>query len=184
MTNENSKKKVPRQKSLTLKQLEKDYKKIGKWSTYVLDEEENLVIKYKEKFNQEEVDQIIVSLYDAVERVMSEEYNFFTDEGQIMKYLHFLMIKQFTHLGKDIGDTFEEQTPVMTQLLSTGLFEFIFEHIFEPDEVMKVIKKYQERVDVIKRIGEFSQQIQQEYAEKIQNKKVLGQAFDDVIQKS
>lgn len=173
----------PRAKDMTLGKLNKNYKKLAKWSTYVLDEETNLVLKYKEKFDKMEINQILTDMYNQLEYVEKKEYNFLKDETELVQYMHFLMIKQFTHLGKDIGEDIESQIPVMTELIATGLFEFIFEHVFEQDEVLAVIAKFQERVDIIKRIGDYSAEMQEEYAEKLINKDLLSQVFTHDIQK-
>src|SRR5699024_10979420 len=131
------KKVTPRQKTITLAQNKKNYSNLAKWSTYVLDTDSNLVLKYKEKFDQEEVQKLIQEAYETLVFTQDNpEYNFFTSDDIFMKDLHVLMVKYFTNLGKDFPDAFEDQIPIINELVATGLFEVIFEHVFDPNEVL------------------------------------------------
>lgn len=172
---------TPRQKSLTLKQVEKNYKNLSKWSTYVLDPETNLVLKYKEKFDQEEVDKLLIEAHQTLVYVEENPDLDIFDDDTFTKYLHILMIKYFTNLGKDFPDTFEGQIPVMSQLIATGLFSVIFEHVFDPNEVLSVLDKFNKIAGLVEKIGSLTEEAQKEVLDNLNNPEIISGAFNDKI---
>jgi len=172
-----TKPKQVRQKPISLAQIKKQQKEINTMSTYVLDSETNTVLKYYEKFDNLLIEELLTELHENVLFADKHNIDFFNDESIFLKYVYFLLIKKFTHLGKDIPDTLPEQIPVISTLISTGLFETIFEHCFDPEEVARVIEKFQQFTILAEQLISLNQFAKQELEEKVDNKEIF-QAFN------
>lgn len=79
-----------------------------------------------------------------IELIKSSEQNFIT-------FLHFLMIREFTHLGEQMKDTAPSKLfPYFEALITTGYLTELVEDAFSYEEVKKVI----DRVGEVSALGQ------------------------------
>lgn len=165
--------KKPRQKTYNLKSLEKDYKQLSKLSTYVLNEETNEVIKYYEKFDEAKIHELLETAFSHLVYVREQNLPFFNSDFEFEQYLYYLIIYKFSTVVDESVVTFEDHQNVLSQLVSTGLFEFFFEFIFDGNEVMKILDKRDKMVNLVEKINSLEESTRNEILEKVQNKEVL-----------
>jgi hypothetical protein len=82
---------------------------------------------------------------------MSEEFIYF--------YVHFLCIKHFTHLSKDISDDFEVQIDQMEELRDSKHYEEIVEEVFSPQELSKIWDKITDIMSRVAHMEKLSEQV-------------------------
>ena len=165
--------KPKRTKQIKLKDIQKQHKKVHTMSTYVLNEEENLTIKYYEQFPEERIHELMEELYSSVKFVEENNLNFFQKEEQLIQFAMFLMIRKFTSLESEIPTNFETQVSIMSQIISIGLWDTIFEEVLPPDEVNRILEKFKEYQLMVEKIGHTLQQEFSVLDEKVQNPEVL-----------
>jgi hypothetical protein len=126
-----------KQSNLTMTKVKRQYKKTQEKADYEL--KDGLNLTFSPIFAHSEIEKLI--------QHMGEQFNYAEENGIeinekfTLDYLLFLCIKQFTHLGKDISDKFEEQIQQMEWLVDTGYFKEIIEDVFMQTEVQKVLDK-------------------------------------------
>jgi len=165
--------KSKRTKQIKLKDIQKQHKKVHTMSTYVLNEEENLIIQYYKQFPEERIHELMEELYSSVKFVEENNLNFFQKEEQLIQFAMFLMIRKFTSLESEIPTNFETQVSIMSQIISIGLWDTIFEEVLPPDEVNRVLEKFKEYQLMVEKIGHTLQQELSVLDEKVQNPEVL-----------
>ena len=151
MTNQPSAKK-PRQKSISLKSLQKKATQINEWSIHVLDEETNTIIKYNKIFDKQKVEGLIKEAYENLIYAEQHEIEFFSSDIRFMQYIYFLIIKHFTNLRDQIPSDFPSQVEAMNIVVSTGLYETMFNVCFDENEVLDIVEKFKsllKKVEVI-----------------------------------
>lgn len=148
-TTKNTTPKKPRQKSISLKQIQKEYNDISKMSTYVINQEKNEVIKYYSKFDQKKIQDILTECYEKIVYVEEQGIEYFKNEEQFISYLNFLTIKTFTHFNDEIGDTFEEHIQAMNALIGLGYYKLILNDVFDGNEVYNVIQTMKDYLESV-----------------------------------
>lgn len=133
--------KKPRAKQIELSHIEKQNKEMSKLSSFTLDEEQNLQIKYHEKFGKDKIDELLTELYEKTNYAKENNLTYFQEDDFFLQYTHFLIIKHFTSLENEIPDDLESQINIMEQIYNIGLFERLFDEVLPPDQVEKVIEK-------------------------------------------
>lgn len=144
--------KKPRQKQIKLSHIAKQYSDVNKMSTHILNEEENITIKYFDKFDEKRIQNVMKEANSSLLQDKEQNLNFFKNDDEVfIQYVLFLVIKHFTNLEKEIPDSLAEQINIFNQIISIGLFEEMFNEVFPPDQVSIVLE----------RIGNFAQLSQQ-----------------------
>ena len=130
-----------RQSPIKLKDVIAESNKLDVMSTYVVDPETKKTIKYNKVFDKTKVEKLILELFEDMQYVIEKKYKFFENDDQLIKYELLLIVKYFTHFKDEIGVTFEEKISAMEALMRTGLFDLIFDEIFNKDQVVDVIEQ-------------------------------------------
>jgi len=170
----------PRQKQIKLSHIETQHKQINKMETYVLDEEQNLVLKYYPIFPENKIQELLTELHEAVVFVEEQKLDFFTDDFQFMKFLYLLIAKKMTSLDSEIPSDFHAQVSILNQIIDVGLFKTIFDEVLDGSEVMKVMDRVEE---FSKNANMLNDAIQKELVklEKLQNKDILSTPFNVLV---
>ena len=150
--------KKPSNRSITFKDIRKKKKEIDKLSTYVLEEDyennKNTIIKYHAKFSEIKIQELLKEAFDSLNTDEEKELGYFVSDENFLAYIHFLIAVRFTNLGKQVPKNFEEQIPLMNELIDTGLFERIFNDVLPSEEVDKVFIKLAEFRLIMEKTGE------------------------------
>lgn len=173
--------KKPRQKSLTLKGVEKQYKELSKLSTFVIDPETNLVIKYYEKFDEIKIQELLQFAYEHLTYAQENKLDFFSSDGKFLEYIHYLIIMKFSNLGDDQPTDFESHKSIRDQIISTGLFNLFFESIFDGNEVIKIIERFEQFTSLVNQIANLEESSRNEVLSSVRNKEILNYTQPAVI---
>ena len=140
----------PRQKTVSFKSLEKQVKKLNTYSTYVVNEETNEVIKYYEEFGEAKIDELLMELKEHIDydQQREEENRFFINDQKVYECIHYLCCKHFTHFKDEIGTQFETNIQAMVFMHDKGYLSLLHNEIFNPAEVFKVYDRFNERAEL------------------------------------
>lgn len=130
-----------RQSPIKLKDVIAESKKIDTMSTYLVDSDKKKVIKYYEVFDKTKVETLLAELFEDMQYAIQNDFNFFENDEELIKYELLLIIKHFSHFKDEIGSTFEEKMSAMEALMRTGLYDLFFEEVFNKDEVAEIIEQ-------------------------------------------
>lgn len=167
----------PRQKQIKLSHIQSKVKEINKMETYVLDEEQNLVIKYYPTFPENKIEELLKEINQIVVEAEEKGSDFFKDNSLFMKYLYLLILKKMTSLDSEIPEDFETQVYVMDQIIDIGLFRKVFDDILDGNEVLKVIGRVEEMVVNVAKITEATQK-ELAKLDRLENKEILNKPFN------
>lgn len=142
----------PRKKTITLKDMQKQAKKLNEYSTYTVKTEGNVsnVFKYYEKFDELKIEELLHDLKSHLDYAQ-ENYKDHVNDDFIYKFLFFLIIKHFSNIKDEVdkeGNTFEVNMQARDTLISLGYFKLFFDEIFDPEEVMRVIDAFNKLVEL------------------------------------
>lgn len=138
-----------RERKLSVADINKMVKEVSEYSTYVIDESTNTVIKYNKVFDESEIENLVTELYEHIVDNSTREYNVFPNDYEFNKYVNFLIIKYFTHFKEQwVDNDLEDNILRMHQLAKLKLFKIFFDEIFEPDQVARVHDFINERVEL------------------------------------
>ncbi|MBL4950983.1 hypothetical protein JK635_01855 [Neobacillus sp. YIM B02564] len=155
---------------LKLSQVKKQYTQIHKQEKYEL--KDGSTITFTPIFPHGDIEKLIEHL--ATQFKYAEEKGFELTDKFIQSYVLFLCIRQFTHLGKEISDNFEEQIQQMNWLIDTGYFKEIVEEVFLKEEIGKLFEKMVEVSGNYLFLEKLTQQMQNHVAKlELQNKDIL-----------
>lgn len=138
---------------LTLKDLQKELLDVSVISEFPL--ENGKVIKYHKLFDGVDIKELLKEIVLDMKYADSKNYDFFNNDGEFLNYILLLIIKRFSHLGDEIGESFEEKIEALDVMTRLSYFNLFFEEIFLKDEVAKVIEEVNKVID-------FSLQVVQE----------------------
>lgn len=130
-----------KQSPLKLKDVLANSKKVDVMSSFVVDPENNKIVKYNKYFDKSKVEELVKELFTDMQYAIENKYEFFVNEEQLIKYELLLIIKYFSHFKNEIGDSFEEKIGAMEALMKTGLYDLFFDEIFDIDQVADVIER-------------------------------------------
>ena len=131
-----------RKKKVSLKDIEKQYKSVTTLSTHVINKEENIVIQYYKVFDNTRIEAIMKEAYSNIEYDEKHKLNFFINDEIFIQYIFFLTIKHMTNLHDEIPSTLDKQINIFNQLIAIGLFEEMFNNVFDPNEVSKILERF------------------------------------------
>lgn len=154
--------KKPRQKKLSLKAIQAQEAELNKLSTYIVNADDNTVIKYYKKFDQKKIQNLLEEAYEKLMYVEQNDIEFFKTDEEFISYLNFLVISHFTHLGDEIGDTFEEHMAAMNALISLGYYKLILEDILDPNETVGVLQLMNDFIEGASRALDAQNKIQEQ----------------------
>lgn len=161
--------KKPRAKKLSLKVLEKNYNEINTYSTHVIDEKQNITIKYYRIFDNAKIELLIKEASVNLEYDTQNKIGFFKEDERMIQYLLFLTIRYFTELYNEIPATLEEQLPIFNQLISTGVFEEIINNAFDPNETGRVIERFTSFISLVSQVAELESETRLRASESVQH---------------
>jgi hypothetical protein len=168
---------MAKQNNLKLSTVKKQYKEAHKQESYELNDGSNL--NFYPIFPHNMIEEMLEHL--ATQFKYAEEKGIETSEKFIHNYTLFLCIKQFTHLGKEISENFEEQIQQLEWLVDTGYFKEIVEDIFLPKEIQKVFDKMVEVSSKYLFLEKLTQQMQDEVSKiEFKNAEVIKQLGNKV----
>jgi hypothetical protein len=128
---------MAKQNNLTLTKVKKQYKKTQEKVNYELKDGNNLTLS--PLFAHSEIEKLLLHMSEQFK--YAEVKGIEINEKFTYDYVLFLCIKQFTHLGKEISEKFEEQILQMEWLVDTGYFKEIVEDVFMQDQIQVVFDK-------------------------------------------
>ena len=80
--------------------------------------------------------------YSNLEYDEKHKLNFFKNDEIFIQYIFFLTIKHMTNLQDEIPPTLDKQIHIFNQLIAIGLFEEMFNNVFDPNEVSKILERF------------------------------------------
>lgn len=168
-TNQPSTKNKKRQRNIKLSDIQAKQKDVNKQTIYVYDKENNIVIRYNEKFNPATTENLLKLTYDNLVFAEKNNINYFKNDTAFLQYIYFLIIKFYSNLGKDIPDKLDEQIPVFHSIIETGLFELFFNELFDPEEVLGVVDKVKSFAQVIDQIAQLDEHAREQVLSSIES---------------
>ncbi len=129
------------QSPIKLRELIEETQKLDVMSTFIIDEENNRVVKFNKYFDATQVEKLVLEFFEDMQYAVQNKYDFFNNEEQFIKYELLLVIKYFSHFKDEIGNTFEEKIQAMEALMRLGLYDVFFDEIFDQNQVLFVIDK-------------------------------------------
>lgn len=166
----------PRQKTISLKDMNKQAKKLNDYSTYTVETKDNvsMIFKYNEQFDYQKIEELLKDL-QAHLKYANEHYPEQINDDFIYKFLFYLIIKHFSNIKAEVdkeGNTFEVNMQARDTLISLGYYKMFYSEIFNWDEVMKVIDSFNELVELVSKEITLDEETKQKIMN-IQNKDVL-----------
>jgi hypothetical protein len=168
-----------KQNNLKLATVKKKYKDAHKQESYTLHDDSNL--NFSPIFPHSEIEKLLEHMAEQFKN--AEEKGFEISERFTHDYVLFLCIKQFTHLGKEISDKFEEQIQQMEWLVDTGYFKEIVEDVFMQDQIKLVFDKAVELSSKFVWLEKLTEQMQENVKNlELKNADVISQLGNKVVQ--
>jgi hypothetical protein len=174
-------------KTISLKDIQKQAKKLDQMSTYILDVDyetkTNTVIKYYEEFSQSRIDELLKEAYLNLEIAEKEDIKFFKQDdydANFLFYINFLIAVRFTSLDKDVPSSVSEQLPIMMDLYNRGLLNRIHDEVLNQSEVAKVTEKLEQFQTLVSKIADLEQSTREQIKSTVKNSEILGRN-DSVI---
>jgi hypothetical protein len=169
----------PKQSNLTMAKVKKQYKKTQEKVNYELKDGLNLTLF--PIFTHSEIEKLLQHMSEQFR--YAEENGFEISEKFTYDYVLFLCIKQFTHLGKEISEVFEEQIQQMEWLVDTGYFKEIVEDVFMQDQIQLVFDKAIEISSKFIFLEKLTQQMQNSVQNmELKNADVISQLGNKVVE--
>lgn len=166
--------KKPRAKQIKLSHIESQQKSINRMETFILDEEQNLQIKYYPVFPETKIQEVLKEAYESITYVSENELSFFNEDSEFIKYVYFLIIRRMTSLEEEIPENdFPAHVTIMNQIIDIGLFNRIFEDVLDQSEVFRVIEKLQQFVELTAKIDEIQRKELEKAEHLVVNKDVI-----------
>jgi hypothetical protein len=101
--------------------------------------EDGKILKFFVHFRPSKIEEMLEEM--AKQLNYANEKGIELEDKFIFNYVHFLCIKYFTDLGKDIADDFETQLKQMEWLVDCKYFKPMVEEMFLKEELQKVWDK-------------------------------------------
>ncbi len=162
----------PRKKDLTINSVKKKVKQINTLSEYVIDRERNEVLKYYDFFDEKKIRELLLELQQHLKYDAEKGENYFKNDEVVIQYLQYLIFKYFTKIHEQVGSDFEENKEVFDYFDSLGYIWLFHEKIFNPEEVVKVFKRFYTWIELVNKQIELDEEAKQKLVN-IQNKDIL-----------
>lgn len=165
---------TPRQKSIKVKDITKQFNQMNTYKTHILNEETNTVIKYLETFSEDRIQELIKEAYEDSVYVSENGLNVFKDENgnedlKFIRYIYFLIIKHMTELKSEIVGSFEEKAAIYNQIEAIGLFHELMENAFSPEEISKVLERVGTFASLAHQVSELESETRQKALQTVQH---------------
>src|SRR5690606_35166125 len=142
----------------------------NKLSPYILDNENNEIIKYNKIFDERKINELLEEAIEKMEYANENDIEFFKQDSELLIYISFLTIKYFTHLKDELeNSSLEDDISALGSLLSTGLFKKILNDVFDGNEVHKVYDVMTEHIEGSAKALEVQAKMQQETFNMVQS---------------
>lgn len=158
-----------RKKKISLKDITKQYNDVSTPSIHVINEEEGIYIQYYKAFDNKRIEAIMKEAYSNLEFDKEHNLNFFNDDEIFIQYVFFLILKYMTNLRDEIPSTLDKQINIFNQLISIGLFEEMFNNVFDPNEVSKVLERIGTFAQLASQITELEERTRSESKQTVQH---------------
>jgi len=158
-----------RQKPLSLKDIEKQFKRVNTYETYSLNDEANSVIKFNPQFDSKVIEDLKNELFDKVKFSQENNLGFLVNDHEFFNYMYFLIIKHFTHFKDIISDDLETQIIQMEKMVSIGLFELIIKDVIPQEEVQKVFDMVADTIEAVEKLDAIEQQHKLNLSKKVKS---------------
>lgn len=149
---------MARKKSTDIKlsEIKKDHKQYS--VTEQFEFEDGKTLTFHPYFQPSEIEKLIGEMQEKL--IEADKLKISFNEKMMHDYALFLVIKHFTHLGKDISDDLTTQLDEMEWIVDHKYFKPIIEEAFLPQEIMKVWDKMTDilsRSQLFEKMGEETQ---------------------------
>ncbi|GEM_PF-4694106 len=126
---------------LNITQVKKAAKENLKQETYEFEEDGvTRVIRFYPVFSDGKITELLEELQVCLMQANEKEIE--VDEKTLYKYISFLCIKHFTHLGKTIPhNNFVKQLDYMQTYIDSGYYKLILEQVLSAKEINKVVER-------------------------------------------
>jgi hypothetical protein len=91
-----------------------------------------------------------------------------------MQYIYFLIIKHFTNLRDQIPSDFPSQVEAMNIVVSTGLYETMFNVCFDENEVLDIVEKFKSFVSIVDQIAHLDTEVREQLLNTVESDFVKG----------
>ena len=162
-------------KQIKLVNIEAQSKNINKMETYLINEEQNLELKYYPLFSETKIGEVLGELYSDVNKAKEMELDYFENEqadNNLIKHLHCLILKHFTSLKSEIPNDLPTKINIFDQIVDIGLFKQIFEDVLDPNEVVKVETRLYEYMINLDKIRQQQEEAISQISSQLQNKEL------------
>lgn len=152
---------------ISLAQVQQEAEALDYMETYVVhsDGVANEVVKYYPIFDQKKIGALIQEIQEKIDYTSKNKINYLQSDLDVLEYVHFLMIKYFSHFGDEIAEEFEKQYAQMQALISRGYFDLFFDEVFNEHQVARVLDKLYSFVEAYER----AENLQKQAFKKAQN---------------
>lgn len=143
---------MTKEKRISLETIEKEYNSTRKYHKAILRNGE--VIRYYAKFSESKIEKLLTELYDMVLVDEKLEEPLFNEDGKLIKFSYFLVIKYFTDLGKKFPDGYENSLLLFNKMVELDLFTEIINDVLPINETGKVFEKIIEKHNLVNNLLE------------------------------
>ncbi len=156
---------------ISLASIQTELADIEREETYIVEVNGNInmVIKYNPVFDQNKINKIISEVGDKVRYAEENKINFLKTEYELVNYLYFMIVKNFTHFKDEIADDLETQIVQMDALVKLGYLELIIGEVFNPKEIYRVLDKVMQLAEYADKVKNAEMEAKDK-ASKLENK--------------
>lgn len=130
---------------LKLSDIQKQVSELDKIEKFYLDKENDQFIYYYPKFSEDKINEIFEELISTGEHCKENKLDKLQTDDEVTDYLQFLIIKHFTSLKEELENkSFDTHYETMKALKKNGLHRVFLDHMFDSDEVIKVLDRKNE----------------------------------------
>lgn len=135
---------------INLETIEREFNSTRKYHSATLKNGEE--IRYYMKFSEAKIKGLIQELYEMLQEDQEKQGGFFDEDGRLIQFSYFLVIKYFTDLGKQFPNGYEESILLFNKMIELELFEEILNDVLPIEEVGKVTERIIERHRIVERM--------------------------------
>lgn len=153
---------MTKKKPQALSFLDSEIKELDSMKVYHLDIEKGKSLKYYPKFAENKIDEVLEELILSIAECKKNNIELLTNDDEILKYAHYLIIKHFTDMKDYLSEKdIYENIAYLDKFYKIGWFDLFIGDMFDEVEIQKVIDK-------VYKMAEFSKKHEKELAKKIQ----------------
>lgn len=176
-----------RKKKLTLDAIFKNEQSYDKVKSVLVDEEQNIHVRYAPKFKKSKIDEVLVELFQTIQYIQENKEKlveqgitpFPETDGDALKYLTFLTIKHFTELEDALkGKDHETHIATMYGLYDKGWMDVLVDE-FDLNEQGKVFDAYYKLIEATAELEKQSNSMKSFVEENVQTKVLKSKLLGD-----